>query len=194
MLAAARRSRFCGHGGASWPCGCVRPDRTQKARRLAQPDREALRRAADQSFFVIESGLGQSAAIAAEQAARLEANPFPLRSAEEVDGEIAIDEHIFCEVQRGADAVTRISSDGHALIGARMLALDERMVHAKPGGAGTVEEAPCGKPIFDQLAVTSPQLRHRDLDDRAFVGRLRRGRRRMARSAVWNGRILLALR
>src|SRR5277367_2057755 len=74
-----------------------------------------------------------------------------------------------------------------------MLALDERMVHAKPGGAGSVEEAPRRNPIFDQMAVTNPLLRHRHPDDRALVGRLRSLRRRMARSILWNGRILLAL-
>ena len=107
--------------------------------------------------------------------------------------EIAIDEHIFGEVQRRAHSVARVSCDGHALIGAWRLALDERMVHAKPGGAGSVEEAPCRKPIFDQIAVTESLSPPRDLDDRALVGRLRSVRRRMARRSCRNGRVLLAL-
>src|ERR1700677_231902 len=67
------------------------------------------------------------------------------------------------------------------------------MVHAKPGGGGTVEEAPRGKSTFNQMAVTSIELRYGNLDARAFVGRLRRLRRRVARSALWNRRILLPL-
>jgi hypothetical protein len=134
-----------------------------------------------------------SAAVAAEQTARLEANPLPLRTAEEIDGQVAIDEKIFAEVQRCADPVARVRGDCDALIRGRRLALDQRMVHAKPGGGGSVEEAPRRNPIFHQMAVTTPQPRHRNLDDRALVGRLRSRRRRMARSPLWNGRILLAL-
>src|ERR1700729_2297374 len=118
----------------------------------ARPDGQALCRAPDHSALVIKSRLGQSAAVAAEQTARLEANPLSLRTAEEVDGQIAIDEEIFAEVQHGADAVARVRRNRHALIWGRRLALDQRVVHAKPGGARAIEELSVRDPILPQVA------------------------------------------
>ena len=88
----ARRCRASRRCGRSRAARGPRSERADRRRRTAR----ALRRAADQSPFVIERGLGQSAAVAAEQAARLEADPFALRSAEEIDGQIAIDEDDIC--------------------------------------------------------------------------------------------------
>ena len=96
-------------GGAflEWMEGKALPGRrsAQAEVNSARPYSEALRRPPDQAPLIVEGGFGQSAAIAAEQASRLEADPFSFRSAEEIDGQIAVDEDIFGEIQRGADPV-----------------------------------------------------------------------------------------
>src|ERR1700722_17939898 len=159
----------------------------------ARPDGQALGRAPDHSSLVIESGLGQSAAVAAEQTARLEAYPFALRTAEEVDGQIAIDEEIFAEVQRGANAVSRVRRNRHALIWGRRLALDQRVVHAKPGGARAIEELSVRDPILHQVAVAERCACEGHTDDRTLVGRLQGARRWMPRRPIWDRQIVLAL-
>src|ERR1700722_11506315 len=139
----------------------------------ARPDGQALGRAPDHSSLVIESGLGQSAAVAAEQTARLEAYPFALRPAEAVDGQIAIDEEIFAEVQRGANAVARVRRNRHALIRGRRLALDQWVVHAKPGGARAIEELSFRDPILHQVAVAERCACEGHTDDRTLVSGFR---------------------
>src|SRR3954452_13156765 len=79
---------------------------------LSRSDGQALRRPADQPVFVIERGFRDAARIAAKPALRLEADPLPKRPAEQVDRQVAIDEHVFGEIQRRADAVAGIGGDG----------------------------------------------------------------------------------
>ena len=62
------------------------------------------------------------------------------------------------------------AGDRHPLIRARRLALDERMVHAKPGGAGSFEETSRRNPILDQLA-RSRTSRRRNSSSRPGIGR-----------------------
>jgi hypothetical protein len=159
----------------------------------ALPHGEALRRAPDQSVFVVESGFGQPATVAAKQGARLQADPFSERTAREVDGQIAVEEYILVEVQNGADAVAGIGRDCNALIRARRLTLHQRMIQAKPDRARPVEKLSLGKAGLDQAPIPGSLPARRRDGDGALGDRLWRARRRMALRPVGDDEILLAL-
>ena len=67
------------------------------------------------------------------------------------------------------------------------------MVHAKPGGAGSVEETSRRDPILDQVGIAERSLGEMHRHDRALAWRFWGAGWRVARGSFGDGHILLAL-
>ena len=112
-------------------------------------------------MFVIQRRFRQTATVTAEQAPRLETDPFARGPAQQVDRQIAVDEHVFRKVERRADAVPGIGGDRHAHERARRLAAsdwrrdqecDEECDDRRSWGhGGTHVGAPLGIDELDEL-------------------------------------------
>jgi len=101
-----------------------------------------LRRSADQPLHIENPRLGQAASVRSQQRARIDADPFAFRLAQQIDGEVRVDEDIAVEVEDGADAVARVRGDRDALQRARFLAGDQRIAQAKPDGGRAAKKTP----------------------------------------------------
>jgi hypothetical protein len=97
---------------------------------IAQAERKALRRSADQPERIEDPRLGQAAPVRSQQRARVDADPFALRLAQQIDGEVRVDEDVAAEVEDRTDAVAGVRGDRDALQRARFLAGDQRMAQA----------------------------------------------------------------
>ena len=62
----------------------------------------------------------------------VQAHPLAVGRAQQVDGQLGVDEQVLAPVERGADAVADVGGDHEALQRRRLLALDERAAHAHP--------------------------------------------------------------
>jgi hypothetical protein len=152
-----------------------------------------LGRAADEPLLIVERRLRKPAAVAAEQGARLQADPFAQRATDEVDRQIAVDEHIFVEVQGRTDAIAGIRRDRRPLIGARRLVPDQRMLQAKPDGRGPSKGLSLCDAVLDEVLVAEFLFVESHRDHRAFGDRPRRKRRRVAGRISRNGQVVLPL-
>src|SRR6185436_16141787 len=130
----------------------IRP-RVGDARSIAHADRQALRRPAREALRIEDSRLGEAVAVRADQRLRIDADPFALRPAQQIDRKVRIYEDKVPEIEHRADAVAGVGSDRDALDRARLLAGDEREAHAQPDRARAAEKSAARNPRLDEVLI-----------------------------------------
>ena len=119
----------------------------------------------------------------ADHRAGVDADPRSDRWAQEVDGEVGVDEHVGLPRQHSADAVGEVGGGRHTLQWARLLAGDHRHEEADPhrDRAG-LEPGPGGEAVLDAVVVEGDVVVGEAAEPRAATARARAGEGR-ARAA-----------
>src|SRR2546423_13314175 len=129
--ATARRTepmRREGSIGAALAISCEATTRS----RSALLHYERLKGASQRAVLVVQNALGEARACAAQQRARVEADPLALRLALQVDREIGVDEQEAVEGQYGADAVAEVGRRHQPRQRRERLVCKQRMTQAHP--------------------------------------------------------------
>src|SRR5207248_461185 len=98
----------------------------------ARTDKEGLRTGADAMLLVPDDALRDADPVRVLACLGVDADPLPLRHAEEVNGEIRVDEQVRPEVELCADPVPRVGGAQHARQRRDRLAFEERHAHPHP--------------------------------------------------------------
>src|SRR5262249_28064268 len=96
--------------------------------------------------------------------------------------------------EHSTDAVAGVSSDRYTLVDAGHFARDNRVVEAKPDGAGPIEEATGGNAGFDEVEIAEVSVFEWGARGRRVIGRARRLRQWMAGQACRHRLVTPALR
>ena len=144
-------------------------------------------------MVVVQLGFGVPAADGAEVAACIEADPFSDRPAQEVDGQIRVDEAVTLEIEHRADAVAGIGDDRDALVDTGHFVVQQGVAHAEPDGAGPMEEVAARHAHLDQVRVAQAFFLQRKGGRLRVLQCCRSHGQWVARQAPGNLQVLLAV-
>ena len=123
---------------------------------------------------------------------RVEQHPLAHRLAQEVHGELGVDEQVAAPVEHVGGAVAGVGDDHHALARRRLLALDDRDPHARPDRRGPAVLPAAARPApLDRVRVAerlAERRRRRLAPPRACRRAARTACRRASRARARRGR------